>query len=221
MKITKQSATLEFVTPNALELIERAGRTCYKSEDKITPDSNIKFVQMLLDPMRRHESVIEHASATIRFITDRGVTHEMVRHRLASYSQESTRYCNYSKDKHGNELTFILPVWFYNDSNTPWLPASHDQQLLFSLWFEACKDSELSYLDLLNHGQSPQQARTVLNNSLKTEIVVTANLREWMWFFAKRCDKSAHPQMRELAMQALRLLQAEVPALFDDYGKEK
>lgn len=214
MKIIKQSATLEFVTPNALELIEQAGRTCYKSEDKITSDSNIKFIQMLLDPMRRHESVIEHASATMRFITDRGVTHEMVRHRLASYSQESTRYCNYSKDKHGNELTFILPVWFYDLYEDMDLV---QESIQHAIWFRGCQDSELYYLNLLDAGQSPQQARTVLNNSLKTEIVMTANLREWRWFFEKRCNRAAHPQMKELAFQACKLLQVEVPILFDEY----
>jgi len=212
MKIIKQSATLEAITPNALTFIEKIGRVCYKSENLITPDSSKDFIKMLLNPDKKHESVLEHAVATIWFITDRGVTHEMVRHRIASYSQESTRYCNYSKNKFGNELTVILPVWFYD---------SYDKGLLldnkYNNWYHACKASEDLYLESLKLGDKPQEARTILNNSLKTEIVMTANFREWRHFFSLRTKPAAHPQMRELAMQALNLLKKEVEIIFDEY----
>jgi thymidylate synthase (FAD) len=213
MNIIKQSATLEFVTPNALEFIERMGRVCYKSENLITPGSAKEFVKMIMNPDKKHESVIEHAYATFRFITDRGVTHEIVRHRIASYSQESTRYCNYSKNKFGNELTMILPVWFYG------VEESGDMALLhrYNSWLEAMKNDEMYYFNSLSLGDVAQQARDILPNSLKTEIIMTANLREWRHFFALRCAPSAHPQMRELAIQALKQLHAEVELLFDEY----
>lgn len=192
---------LEYITPNALQLIEKAGRTCYKSEDRITEDSAEKFVTMIQS--YEHESVLEHANATFRMITDRGVTHEIVRHRIASYSQESTRYCNYSKDKFGNEITVIMPVWFQN---------SDDEG--YATWAAAMTDAEDAYFKLLSLGQTPQQARAVLPNSLKTEIVMTANFREWIHFFKLRTSPKAHPQMRELALQGLSIMKKEVPILF-------
>lgn len=227
MKIIKQSCSLEQITPNALELIEKAGRTCYKSEGMMCDGSSEKFIKKILDPTRKHESVIEHAFATIRFITDRGVTHEMVRHRLASYSQESTRYCNYTKDKFGNEITVILPVRFYDwydehehhaDTfwNTEYESIENSINCQYALWHDACSMTESSYFDCLKSGQTPQEARDVLPNSLKTEIVMTANFREWLHFFTLRCAKTAHPQMQDLAKQALVLLHNEVPIIFDD-----
>ena len=206
---------LEYVTPDALQVIERAGRTCYKSEDKITPDSAEKFVRMIMG--YEHASVIEHAVATFRIITDRGVTHEIVRHRLASYSQESTRYCNYSKDKFNNEITVILPVWFNDvDHNKEW-----NSDSAYAVWYNACLGAEVSYFMLLHTKmQSPQQARSVLPNSLKTELVMTANLREWQHFFAMRTPPKAHPQMRALALEGLAQLKAAVPVIFENLPKE-
>jgi len=166
-----------------LKHIERCGRVCYKSEDKITENSASKFVTGIIK--RGHESVIEHYSITVRVICDRGVSHEIVRHRIASYSQESTRYCNYSQDKFGNELTFIRP------SNL-----STQEYIAWTIAIETCEDQ---YLKLINLGTSPQIARSVLPNSLKTEIVMTMNLREWRHFFKLRCAEAAHPQMREIA----------------------
>lgn len=136
---------LEYVTPDALQMIERAGRTCYKSEDRITDDSAATFVKMIMG--YEHASVLEHAVASFRMITDRGVTHEVVRHRIASFSQESTRYCNYGKDKFGKEITVILPVWF--DPVTSEKPG-------FFTWKEACEASEKYYFELLEMGQTPQ-----------------------------------------------------------------
>jgi len=182
MKIIKQSATLEFVTPNALEFIERIGRVCYKSENLITPESSKDFIKMLLNPDKKHESVLEHAVATIWFITDRGVTHEMVRHRIASYSQESTRYCNYSKDKFGNELTVILPVRFYKvhlaTITNDWAEITEEDRFKFGNWFTGIERCQEHYLRAIEFGGKPQEARDLLPNSLKTEIVMTANFRE-------------------------------------------
>jgi len=199
MQIVRQSMVLEAFTPDALMLIEKAGRTCYKSEDRITPGSANKFVEMIRG--YEHDSVLEHASATFRIITDRGVSHEIVRHRLASYSQESTRYCNYGKGKFGGEITVVLPVWFDKEALTI------EEAVQYQAWQEACIMAEDRYLLLLKLGQSPQQARSVLPNSLKTEMVMTANFREWLHFFKLRTSPKAHPQMQPLALQGLAAMQ--------------
>ncbi len=185
-----------------LKKIEKAGRVCYKSEDKITEDSAIKFVNAIIE--RGHESVLEHESITISIICDRGVSHEIVRHRIASYSQESTRYCNYSKDKFGNELTFIKPS-FWNEKDPRYI-----------IWEKQMEQAEIAYNSLINNGASPQEARSVLPNSLKTEIVVTMNIREWRHFFRLRVSTAAHPQMREIAQMILKAFQDRIPVLFDD-----
>lgn len=185
-----------------LQRIEAAGRTCYKSESRVTEGSAEKFVQNLIT--RGHESVIEHESVSVRIICDRGVSHELVRHRLASYSQESTRYCNYSGDNFRNELTFIEPC-FYEEYS--------EEDLL---WRTACQVAENIYLDLIRRGSTSQEARSVLPNSLKTEIVMTCNLREWRHFFKVRCAPGAHPQMREIAMPMLVKFKKLLPAVFWD-----
>lgn len=216
MKIVDQSWEWE-VKPNGqqiLQVIERAGRTCYKSEDKITDDSAKKFVQDIIK--RGHESVLEHVSLSVRIITDRGVTHEIVRHRLASYSQESTRYCNYGK---AGEVTFIRPVWVPPEDlkDKLWDGLVQSSELKpVPLWYSACQASAIHYLGLLRMGWLPQHARTVLNNSLKTEIVMTANLREWRHFFKLRCSSAAHPQMRELALSMKKGFAEAIPVIFDE-----
>ena len=186
-----------------LEFIERAGRTCYKSEDKITPGSAEKFARMLVHE-RKHHSVIEHVSMSVRFVIDRGVSHELVRHRLCAFSQESTRYCNYSKDKFGEEITVVEPLF--------WMPGGSK----YATWRAACCWAESAYFDLLKNGATPQQARSVLPNSLKTEIVVTANLREWRHILTLRAGKAAHPQMREVMVPLLAELKGRIPVIFDD-----
>lgn len=208
MKIIHPSHTFE--TPIAgehgralLQLIERAARTCYKSECKITGDSAGEFVRKIAQ-VKKHVSVIEHASVTIRFVCDRGVSHEIVRHRIAAYSQESTRYCNYAKDQFGNEITVVEPP-FWPVASEPWMQ-----------WKLACENAEAHYFALLKHGASPQEARSVLPNSLKTEIVMTANLREWRHVLSLRCAPAAHPQMRQLMIPVLDEFQKHLPELFDD-----
>ena len=188
-------------------LVEAAGRTCYLSE-RVEGDTTEDFIQRLMK--RKHWSVLEHASISLRFICDRGVTHELVRHRLASYSQESTRYCNYSKGKFGNEITVIKPCFW--EENSP----------EYQMWKKACEFSEIMYMDLLNEGATPQQARSVLPNSLKTEIVVTMNVREWRHFLEMRLVGIAgapHPQMVELAKLAYDILVDHYPLFFEDIKK--
>jgi thymidylate synthase (FAD) len=207
MRIIKPSYTIEKLDDGEeiLLFLERIGRTCYKSEDKITPGSARKFVKMLLE--RGHHSVIEHASMTVRFVCDRGVTHELVRHRLCAFSQESTRYCNYG---HEGEITVIAPCfWEEGKPNKPDID-------MYDVWYSACKRDEKMYLALLEHEALPQEARSVLPNSLKTEIVTTANLREWRHIFTLRTSKAAHPQMREIMVPLLKEVQSRVPVLFDD-----
>jgi len=183
--------------------IERIGRVCYKSEDRITDTSCVDFARMLIK--RGHEAMIEHYSFSVKFICDRGVSHEIVRHRLASFAQESTRYCNYGK---AGEVTFIRPLFF---------PRGHE----FSpAWGAHCAQCEKIYLWMIEHGASPQEARSVLPNSLKTEIVMTANLREWRHFLRLRTSKAAHPQMRELAVPLLLDLKKRIPVVFDDIVAE-
>lgn len=198
MKIVKPSVELIWITPNAAQVIEHAGRICYKSEEKMGDGTSESFVAML--KKRGHLSVIEHASASLKFICDRGVTHEMVRHRIASYSQESTRYCNYGNDRFGREITFIEP------------PFENAEQR--ETWARAMEETEMVYMSLLDQGATPQMARSVLPNSQKTEIMMTANFREWIHFFDLRCAKASHPQMREVAHKALEILQREAPEVF-------
>ena len=185
-----------------LKKIEKIGRVCYKSENNITEESSKRFVSNVLK--RHHESVIEHESISVRIICDRGVTHELVRHRVASYSQESTRYCNYSNDKFGNELTFIEPCFWQKESKQ------------YKLWENQMKQAEDNYIELINEGATPQEARSILPNSLKTEIVVTMNLREWRHFFKLRTAPDAHPQMIEIAKMILDLFKEKIPVIFDE-----
>jgi len=190
-----------------LKLIELSGRTAYKSEDKITDDSAKDFVKMINN--RNHEAVLEHSFLSVKFITDRGVSHELVRHRLCSFTQESTRYCNYSKDKFDNGITFIWPIW-YNQEET----AS-------AIWLKSISQSEIDYLKMLELGWNPQQARSVLPNSLKTEIVVSANFREWKHIFRLRAiSKAAHPQMRDLMIPLYNYCREQLPEIFDLGAKE-
>ena len=208
MKIIKPS--VEFITPLngkvIMERLEECGRVCYKSEDSITEGSAEKFLKGIIS--RGHEAVLEHCSFTVKFICDRGVSHEIVRHRLAAYCQESTRYCNYSKDKYNNEITVIEPCYLTQGTET------------YTRWEKACIEAESAYFDLLNAGCSPQEARAVLPNSLKTELVMTADIREWRHFLRLRCSKAAPPQIREVATQLLEALQWDRPVLFGDIWED-
>lgn len=181
-----------------LKFIERVARTCYKSEDKITDESAYHMIKHLVD--RDHTAMIEHMSVTVKFICDRGVSHEIVRHRLCSFAQESTRYVNYNK----RGATFIKPYFWKEDSKE------------YELWLYAMNVAEDMYNKLIESGAKPQEARTVLPNSVKTEIIVTANLREWMKILTLRTDKAAHPQMREIMIPLLFEFKDRIPVIFDN-----
>lgn len=184
------------MTQEPLKKIEMAGRTCYKSENKITEDSAESFVKMLVT--RGHDAMIEHASISYKIICDRGVTHELVRHRHFSFAQESTRYVNYK----GKDMEFIQPCFLNVDS----VEAEY--------WKDSLYGCEHAYKRMISCGCKPQEARSVLPNSLKTEIVVTGNLREWKHFFKLRCAKTAHPQMQEIANMLLEDIRKRVNVIF-------
>lgn len=208
MKVIKPSFRIEqeLNEKDVLRAIERAGRTCYKSEDMVNENSAERFVKGLIK--RGHESVIEHEKITVRIICDRGVSHEIVRHRIASYSQESTRYCNYCNDKFGKELSFIEPCFFNSESE--------EDKKNKEIWTESMKFIEKSYNMLIENGAKPEEARSILPNSLKTEIIVTMNLRSWRNFFKLRTDKSAHPQIREISNMILDEFKIKLPVIFGD-----
>jgi thymidylate synthase (FAD) len=200
MKIADPSVTLIRVDDEPAKLIEQIGRTCYKSEDKITEDSADKFVKMLAD--RGHYAMIEHAHASFRIVCNRGVSHELVRHRLASYAQESTRYCNYGKAKFGREITVVKP---------PGLSTEADRE-----WRHACADAEARYFKLLDAGAKPQIARSVLPICLKTEICITTNFREFSESICHlRLAPAAHPEMRVIAYWMWEHLVKACPVLFE------
>jgi len=207
MRIVKPG--FEVLTPfdaDLLHQVEHAGRTCYKSEANIdgTIEGAAKFVQMLID--KGHHAMLEHGPAiSVKFVCDRGVSHEIVRHRLFSFAQESTRYCNYAKDKFGKQVTVIDPGDFMTDEQ-------------IDIWNASIMESEAMYFELIEAGAKPQMARSVLPNSLKTEIVVTGNPREWRHFFTMRAERHAHPQMRQLACPLLADFRERVPVIFDDVG---
>ena len=199
-----------------LKLIEKIARTCYKSEDKITEDgeSAKKMVSALVKS--GHEAMLEHSFLSVRFYIDRGVSHEAVRHRLFSFAQESTRYVNYSKDKYGNEINVIdISPCLANDPKMTNVD-SDALGAVYTEWLKAMKDAEQHYMNMIELGASPQTARSVLPNSTKTELNVSGNYREWRHFFKLRCDKAAHPQIREVAIPLLKELKEKIPIIFDD-----
>ncbi len=205
MKIIEPSVELaeDFDAVAVMKKIERAGRVCYKSEGNITDDSAEKFIRGIIK--RGHESVIEHAAVSFKIICDRGVTHELVRHRIgASFSQESTRFCDYSAGKFGGELTFIKPCFWSDDDEN------------FHLWRATMELLEKNYLAMRANGAKPEEARSILPNSLKTEIFVTMNLRELRHFLKLRTDTKAHPQMRQIALKIFDILNEKLPAIFGD-----
>jgi thymidylate synthase (FAD) len=254
LKIIEQGHEIISLPDNLLALIEAAGRTCYKSENKIgctlNPDdwnkdtcpkefcrfdpvnlkyiidcnvnckhhSSQKFTKMLLD--KGHDAMIEFGDVTVRFVTNRGVTHELVRHRMASYAQESTRYVRYD-----GGMEFIRPVWVLESyAETTFLPEDlirYDRNNPEHIFVSSCIKAEIAYKTLLGQGWRPEQAREVLPNSLKTEICMKANIREWRHIFQLRCSKKAHPQIRALMLSLLAELKQKLPVVFDDiYSQE-
>ena len=220
--MNKIKASYEILTPiseggtKELQHIEKIGRVCYKSEDYITEDgeSARKFVAMLI--RNGHEAMIEHSFLSLKFTVDRGVSHELVRHRIASFAQESTRYCNYAKDKFGAECAFIdLEPGIMLDNKMKKM-SGEEIALVMAEWTSAMEDAERHYMRLLELGATPQIARAVLPNSTKTEITVSANYREWRNFFKLRVPADVHPQMREVTIPLLKELKGMIPVIFDD-----
>lgn len=219
-------ASFEILTPiseggiNELKHIERIGRVCYKSEGNITEDgeSAKKFVKMLIN--RGHEAMIEHSSLSVKFTVDRGVSHELVRHRIASFAQESTRYVNYSLDKFGNEINVIdIRDGIALDNKMKNMDAEIIE-LIIQEWLLAMEDAEKHYMKMMELGATPQIARSVLPNSTKTEITITSNYREWRNFFRLRVPNTAHPQMREVTIPLLKELKNLIAVIFDDIEEE-
>lgn len=222
----KVNAGFEILTPiseggiKELQHIEKIGRVCYKSEDRITEDgeSAKKFVGMLI--RNGHEAMIEHSSLSVKFTVDRGVSHELVRHRIASFAQESTRYCNYANNKFGGECTYIdITSGMHLDTKMRNM-SKEEIDAVYDEWVLAMEDAEKHYMRMLELGATPQIARSVLPNSTKTEITITANYREWRNFFKLRVPKTAHPQMREVTIELLEELKTRIPVIFDDIESE-
>ena len=220
-------AGFEILTPTSeggieeLKHIEKIGRVCYKSEGKITEDgeSAKKFVKMLID--RGHEAMIEHSSLSVKFVVDRGVSHELVRHRIASFAQESTRYVNYSLEKFGNEIN-VIDIRNGTDLDNKMKNMDSDTiSAIMGEWCLAMEDAEKHYMKMIELGATPQIARSVLPNSTKTEITITADYREWRNFFKLRVPNTAHPQMREVTIPLLKELKCRLPIIFDDIEIEE
>lgn len=228
MKLIKPS--VKILTPingdEIIKTIANIARTCYKSKKFSTPEKDLALVKRLIDS--KHEAMIEFYDITVKFICDRGVSHEIVRHRLSSFAQESTRYCNYSKDKFGNELTYIIPSWLsipegdYTWWDGDWVNMDKlkinlpDDDNSTNTWLHHLKEAEYSYNILVDRGWKPEQARMVLPMSIKTELNMKANLREWRQFFRLRCASDAHPDIRCLALDLLKQLHEQIPIVFDD-----
>lgn len=232
MKLIKASYEVLYAPPTeeAYILIEKVARTCYKSEGNIEYEYEVepkdkvigKSARILIPKLisRGHEAMLEFGDIIVKFICDRGVSHEIVRHRVASFAQESTRYCNYSNDKFDNQVTFIQPLWISDDQFK--LMENFNERSLMELnaetkhWYYAIKEAEQQYNFLIKKGWSPQEARSVLPNSLKTEICVKANFREWRHIFKLRTSAAAHPQMREIMIPLLTEMKEKYPLIFGD-----
>lgn len=209
----------EILTPldreSICKQVELIARTCYKSEDKITDESAPRMVKALVK--RQHTAMLEHVHITVKFFCDRGVSHEVVRHRLASYAQESTRYCNYAGDKFDGQITYIdLMGGMQNHPSMKNLDAQTVYDI-YQEWLNACMDAERHYNKMIQLGAPPEIARSVLNHSTKTELVITMNLREWGHFFNLRVlgtTGAPHPQMKECALPVLAEFSKALPEVF-------
>ena len=204
-----------------LQHIEKIGRVCYKSEDKITEDgeSAKKFVKMLI--ARGHEAMIEHSKLSVKFTVDRGISHQLTRHRIASFAMESMRYCNYTNDKFNNEISVIeIDGGIEHDAKMKNMSTT-ERNAIDDEWVSAMEDAERHYMRMIEWGATPQIARSVLPHSTKTEITLTANYREWRNFFKLRATKAAHPQMQEITRPLLKELKTRLPIIFDDIEMEE
>ena len=214
MKIVKPVVEIEKVDYNKImKNIERACRTCYRSENNITEESYKTLLKNCIN--RGHESILEHEKITIRMICDVGVYKDLTRHRIASFSIESTRYCNYGKDKFENEIKFIEPVNI--DENTE----------IYEEWKTACSEIEKHYLKMASLGATPDQMRMILPHSTAAQVTMTANIREWKHILALRANAHAHPAVEQVMIPLLIHFKEKMPEIFDnieydeDFKKEK
>lgn len=203
MKIIEPSIEVQnFNGEQIMKNIEQACRTCYRSEDKI---SNKSYKTLLKNCITRgHESVMEHEKITVRMVCDIGVYKDLTRHRIASFSIESTRYCNYGKDKFDNEIKFIKPCNIDEDSD------------LYAFWKHTMERIEMNYLHMAEHGATPDQMRMILPHSTAAEVCMTANIREWRHILDLRTKKMTHPSIRQILIPLLLLFKTEMPELFGD-----
>lgn len=190
-----------------IKTIASVARTCYKSEANSTKEKDEALVKRLIES--KHEAMLEFVDVTVKFTCSRAISHELVRHRLCSFAQESQRYCNYSKDKFNHEISFIAPSWL-----------DEQDQIKYNLFIKSLQDAEHNYMILTAEGCSAQEARDVLPNATKTEINMKANLREWRHFLDLRCSSAAHPDMRYLALDLLKQVHEQIPIIFDDLYEE-
>ena len=205
MKIVKpQLVTFDLSHKDPCVEIERVARTCYQSRDKMEPGKAGPFVRRLV--RRGHLAMLEFVDATATFVCDRGMSHELVRHRLASFAQESTRYCNYSKGKFDAEITCVQQTATDREGD----PVA---QIIYEA---AWKSAESAYNTLIDVGVSPQEARAVLPIGLRTEIVMKCNLREWLHVIGLRDSPAAHPIIRALVGQVKERLLSRVPEIFEE-----
>jgi thymidylate synthase (FAD) len=200
------------------QFLESCGRVCYKSEDKITEDSYKKFLKTIIKS--GHESILEHISISAKIVTNRGITHELVRHRLGNFSQESTRYCNYSGNRFGNELSFVIPVWVSDEEVSKHFPEEqYDSGYLNNpiyVWVNQMQSCEDEYLRLLQLGWTPEKAREILPNSLATTIMTTFNVRQWRHVIEQRLSPKCHPQMRYVMIKIAEKFNEYLPLFFSD-----
>lgn len=210
MKIISPSYKIIYISKNPIQRIEEVARTCYKSQSSDSPEESLNLIRRLIQ--REHFAMLEFAYISVLFVTDRGVSHELVRHRLASYAQESTRFCNYNKNKFNNEISVIRPYWL------DWMD---EKSFEYFSWKQVCSNSEQTYLKLIQSGCSPQQARTVLPLSLKTEINISTNIREWRHIFKLRAlNPKAHPEIRKIMIPLLADLNYKIPVVFEDLWRK-
>lgn len=219
--------------------IEESGRTCYLSGASMTEESGEKFVRFMVK--NGHDAMLEHTSMKVKFIVDRAISHQMIRHRICSFAEQSTRYCNFSKEKFGHEITVIEPCFYdsipkeekelcrkalddldaFKDPQVTEFLNNHvtDLHKRYARWYDDCRSSEKDYLAMLELGATPEEARSVLPHSLKTEIVVYTNMREWREIFKLRAAGEhgrPHPQILEVMIPLLNECKQKLPALFDD-----
>ena len=213
MNIVQPSFQIMKYDKQALSFLEKIGRICYKSEDKIKKGSAEKFIENIIH--RDHTAMVEHSSITVKFIHNRGFSHELVRHRLSSFAQESTRYVDYNKDKYKKELTFIAPYWEKGE----FLKKEQMQANIlhaYDLWYGTMWEIEKTYKEMKDLGTDTDAVRGILPNDIKTEIVITANFREWRKILSLRTAKVAHPDMRRVMIPLLQELKKNIPVIFND-----